>query len=470
VPGVALVGGSFPRSFLIPGTDTSIRVGGFVDLTADYWLQGGQINGAQTTTLGNNGRALTTPIDVHGQTIPGFPTAGNLVPVQRDHSRGNGIFSASARETRLNVETRTPTAWGESRTFIEFDFAGTSSQINNPTHVSNGIALRLRYGYGTLGGLLAGQANSNFADPDASNETLDFGGDVGQAGVVRIPQVRYTIAGPWGSAWSASLETPETNVITPAGLIATDSNELPSVSAANANTNGCVANGVIVGASAPTPGFTNVSECSLATNFTKSPAPDLTLASYWAQPWGHVDFKFVGRILDVSDGRFISKQFFGFGGGVSGDVKPGWFGWSKDDITFQATAGNGIGRYINESDNAGLVSNFLASPTSAAAAANIIVKPVTAFGTSGGYQHWWLPNLRSNITFGYVYYDYPSQLLGPLQAFSRNKTLTTAHINLIWSPVPWIDTGIEYLWTQRTVLANIRGRQQALVGKFRVKF
>src|SRR5262245_55888211 len=33
VPGAALVGGSFPRSFLIPGTDTSIRVGGFVDLT-----------------------------------------------------------------------------------------------------------------------------------------------------------------------------------------------------------------------------------------------------------------------------------------------------------------------------------------------------------------------------------------------------------------------------------------------------
>jgi uncharacterized caspase-like protein len=32
-PGAALVGGSFPRSFLIPGTDTSIRVGGFVDLT-----------------------------------------------------------------------------------------------------------------------------------------------------------------------------------------------------------------------------------------------------------------------------------------------------------------------------------------------------------------------------------------------------------------------------------------------------
>src|SRR5215470_7806230 len=32
-PGAAMIGGSFPRSFLIPGTDTSIRVGGFVDIT-----------------------------------------------------------------------------------------------------------------------------------------------------------------------------------------------------------------------------------------------------------------------------------------------------------------------------------------------------------------------------------------------------------------------------------------------------
>ncbi len=38
-PGVPVGGGSFPRSFLIPGTDTSIRVGGFIDLTSLYFLQ-----------------------------------------------------------------------------------------------------------------------------------------------------------------------------------------------------------------------------------------------------------------------------------------------------------------------------------------------------------------------------------------------------------------------------------------------
>jgi hypothetical protein len=37
--GVPVNGGSFPRSFLVPGTDTSLRVGGFTDLTMDYWSQ-----------------------------------------------------------------------------------------------------------------------------------------------------------------------------------------------------------------------------------------------------------------------------------------------------------------------------------------------------------------------------------------------------------------------------------------------
>ncbi len=58
VPGQPLAGGSFPRSFLIPGTDTSIRVGGFVSEVLDYWIQNGPPNGTQTTTVGDNGNAL----------------------------------------------------------------------------------------------------------------------------------------------------------------------------------------------------------------------------------------------------------------------------------------------------------------------------------------------------------------------------------------------------------------------------
>ena len=50
-----------------------------------------------------------------------------------------------------------------------------------------------------------------------------------------------------------------------------------------------------------------------------------------------------------------------------------------------------------------------------------------------------------------------SQLIGPTQWIVSNKQLQTAHVNLIWSPVAFIDTGVEYIWGQRQTVANIKG-------------
>jgi hypothetical protein len=151
-------------------------------------------------------------------------------------------------------------------------------------------------------------------------------------------------------------------------------------------------------------------------------------------------------------------------------VRSGWFGWNKDDIQWQVTAGDGIGRYINESDNAALVTNFLNTPTTPAQAAQVRVKTVPAIGISGGYQHWWLPNLRSDATFGYAYYNYYSNIIGPVEALTANKQLVTVHANLIWTPVGFIDTGIEFFWGQRRVVANLYGKEEAVLANFRVKF
>src|SRR6202162_75886 len=68
VPGSALVGGSFPRSFLIPGTDTSLRVGGQITEIVDYWFTGGPANNSpQTTTVGATGQLESIPLDKTGQ-------------------------------------------------------------------------------------------------------------------------------------------------------------------------------------------------------------------------------------------------------------------------------------------------------------------------------------------------------------------------------------------------------------------
>src|SRR5215510_6248796 len=223
IPGQAIIGGSFPRSFLIPGTDTSIRIGGFVDLTGLYFLQGANtpIPGTMSSNSGQNGNLNSVPLN--GPIIvPGLPPQ----PSSANHSRGNGVFSWSPQQTRFNVETRTPTAWGEARTFFEMDWSGCTNFSCQTLQQGGGDSLvpRLRFAYGTLGGFLAGQALSNFSDSDADTESVDFGGAMGSTGGQRIPQVRYTIAGPWGSAFSVSAESPTTSMQTPAGLISSDTN------------------------------------------------------------------------------------------------------------------------------------------------------------------------------------------------------------------------------------------------------
>jgi Porin subfamily len=372
VPGQPIIGGSFPRSFLIPGTDTSIRVGGFIDLTGLYFFQGANSGnpGTPSSNSGQNGNLNSLPIGQ--QFVPGL---GNVAQMA-NHSRGNGVFEWSPQQTRWNIETRTPTAWGEARTFIESDFSTGCNNFSCQTvQLAGGNSLipRLRFAYGTLGGFLGGQAISNFSDADADTESMEFGGTMGSTGGRRIPQVRYTIAGPWGSAFSVSAAQPTNSMITPAGILSSDSNvgALPG------------------GPGAPTPisALCNGVPCTgagtaIQGNIGRTIAPNLTFASYWAQPWGHVDFAGILVPLDVNDGRFISRKFLGYGGHIAGDVKPGWFGWNKDDFLFSFVAGEAIGNDMSSGWALGvpLATNFTVA--TACARARPAARPATRRRTS----------------------------------------------------------------------------------------
>src|SRR5271169_2711872 len=84
-PTAPSMGGSFPRSFLIPGTDTSLRVGGFVDITGLYFLQGANTSnpGTPSSNSGQNGNLGSIPI---GEAfIPGANASG-IVPQALNHS------------------------------------------------------------------------------------------------------------------------------------------------------------------------------------------------------------------------------------------------------------------------------------------------------------------------------------------------------------------------------------------------
>jgi DcaP outer membrane protein len=480
-PTAPSLGGSFPRSFLIPGTDTSIRVGGFVDITALDFLQGANSGnpGTPSSNAGQNGNLPGIPI---GEAfIPGAANGG-VVPQALNHSRGNGVFMFSPQQSRLDIETRTPTAWGESRTFFSFDWAGGNGFSALSVQQAGGDSLipRLRFAYGTLGGFLGGQALSNFSDADADTESMEFGGAQGSTGGQRIPQVRYTLAGPYGSAFSVSAEQPITGIIVPAGTISNDQVLAASPFGATSVTAPLVpatsfCNGVPCTGSGITAGTTTQA------NPAQTRAPTLTAASYWSQPWGHVDFAAMLMPLFVNDGRFVSQNFLGYGGHISGDVHPGWWGYNKDDLLFSAVIGEGTGPYTSGGSATAfsLASNFsvatsCATPmpgcTGLAAASNILIKPIFGYSVNGGYQHWWTPNLRSTIAAGNWAQAVPSQIIGPTESNSANKQLWNAFINLVWNPVAFITTGVEYMYGRRTVVSNASGNEQVLIAKWRVAF
>jgi len=498
--GAGLVGGSFPRSFLIPGTDTSLRVGGEIRENLTYWFNGRSPNTIPpSTNVLNNGGLNTAPVHIHNAIVGGV-----VVPSSNPaRSRSTAIFNQMPSQSKFNIETRTPTAYGEARTFVELDFGGGSSFSPggvNQLSSSNSLTPRLRYAYGTLGGFLAGQANSNFSDPDADPPQLEFGGQVGNPGVTRIPQVRYTQPlAPYGllGALSFSAEAPETEAWTAGqGIIASDTGDVsllanPAVTCTSTLTGATVTTSCPVGGTMP------------AVNPTKNSVPDLTAAYYIPQPWGHFNMAVVFRPgQQFKDGRFVDKTVQGYGGQISGDVKPGWFGWAKDGFTFHMEGGEGIGRYIGGNQTmVSLVSNYPAlAPTSAALGDAVQLKTVFAFGANASYTHWWLDNLRSYAGVGIQHMDLPNNLraipvsatgvVGPATTGANpvcpgginaarlaatggcnlNKELVSATFGTVWSPVAFVDVGVEFAYGHRQTLSGLKGDTSALVNRYTFRF
>ena len=93
---------------------------------------------------------------------------------------------------------------------------------------------------------------------------------------------------------------------------------------------------------------------------------------------------------------------------------------------------------------------------------------ITAFNGKVGYMHWWTPELRSNIDINITHQDIPSVITSGRAAL--NKELVMSHINLLWSPVAFVTTGIEYAWGHRVVTTNAKGDSHVMQGMLRVTF
>src|SRR6266568_9013308 len=282
-PGAALGVGSFPRSFLIPGTDTSLRIGGFGIGRITWYLRGvqpsadlfGQGNASADRTEGSGGTGNLPNIPLNQKTT---------VAASASHNKSEAFY-ISGKSSRIFIDTRTPTAWGQAQTYAEFDF--NTSNTNVPlagqfTVVPNNPA-RFRQGYATLGPWLVGTPNGNFVSSVTS---------------------AVTIASCGNGVASTGLTTFGTPI--------------------------------------------NVACAPLAALFDAAQArePAGTLSVRFNQPWGHLRIGAVIKDAILNDGRGVDKTWIGYGGAISGDVKP-FPVWSpKDDIGFSVGAGDGLGGYI----------------------------------------------------------------------------------------------------------------------------
>jgi len=467
--------GSFPRSFLIPGTDTSLRIGGIAWTDVIWYLHGARA----ATALNNQGGqpdGSTSGIGGTGN-LPNIPLNNTIA-----HSR-SGAFDVSSRPSRLLFDARTPTAWGEVKAYIEMDFSHANENVTESTSqgVTSGWAPRLRKAYGTIGGLLVGQDTGMLHDPDADAELLDFGGPASSPGRAREPQVKYTYQGPYGLVFTGGFENPVPRLNGTFGQSDVDTQVTAAI--APCSTTGNTA--------AALPATTACIPSGAFFDPLQATWPEVIGTARINQPWGHVQIGGVVRTDILNDGQFLDQTYVGYGGTISGDVHPfsglpGALG--KDDIGFGIGVGTEVaGQFAN---GAGIVTNFgrnlnvpgfgfvnpltnaqwntAGSPTRRAYDRAVQSQSPQSANGWIWYQHWWTENLRSTLETSAIYNDMNTNLIG--QASTNNKLLSMAHGNLIWSPVAFVDLGIEYAWGHRVTVANFKGDAYSLQGSMRVRF
>jgi len=72
---------------------------------------------------------------------------------------------------------------------------------------------------------------------------------------------------------------------------------------------------------------------------------------------------------------------------------------------------------------------------------------IDSSGIFGSYRHFWNEKWRSNLTLAYLAVDNDVALTG----MSVTKNTSSIHLNLIYSPQPKLDFGVEFLYADREI-------------------
>ena len=334
--------------FELPGTQTLLKIGGFFKTDFIYDLK----------PAGNPYLFIPSSFP-----IPQVP----------------GVYNSnvSVRPTRLSLDFRIPSsALGGARLYLEGDMFGT-----------NATTPRLRHAYAQTSNFLIGQTWTNFMDPDAIVDSLDFRGPNGMV-LLLNPQFRYGLGVGSSTTLYFSVERPISDVFF------------------------------------QTPQFTAQPH---------SPAPDGTIRLHQEFERGH--FQVAGLFRSIAaylpNGRTDSV----FGWGVNTSFSVNTIG--RDNLIVSAAAGHGISRYIQDTSGLGIDAEPASMPSP-----HLVATP--AVGIEGDYQHYWLKTLRSNAIYSYA--NVTNTDLAPPRTYNHATYTST---NLIWNPYGSFNVGAEFLygWT-----------------------
>jgi len=346
----------FPGYFRVPGTQTLLRIGGYAKTDFIYAIR----------PSGN---------------IDSFIPA--TIPIPAPATFTNSTMSV--RPTRINLDFLVPTKSGDSmRFFLEMDFFGT-----------NATTPRLRHAYGQAKNFLLGQTFSNFMDPDAGPDQLDFQGPNAWVST-RNPQFRYSVLVARKTTFSVAVEKPSSDV----AFTTPEFNAQPN-----------------------------------------SPSPDGTLKLRREMERGHVQLSALFRSVAafLPDGRH--EAVFGWGFNFAGNQRL----WGKDTVVFQGAYGNGIERYIN--DTSGLGEDAAVSSLQ-----NPHIQALPVVGAYCALQHWWISRLRSNAIYSFVQVQNTEAQVASIY---HQGQYTGG--NLIWNPFGSLTVGGEFLYGWRVNKDNSTG-------------
>jgi hypothetical protein len=161
-----------------------------------------------------------------------------------------------------------------------------------------------------------------------------------------------------------------------------------------------------------------------------SPAPDGVLALRQEYSSGHIQASAIFRDIAAYLPNGKSDTVFGWGLNVSGSQRI----VGKDTLVYQGAMGAGIERYVNDTSGLGID----AAPVSIY---QPYLRALPMVATYFGYQHWWVPKVRSNVVYGFDQVN--NTAYQPGSTYHKSNYMLG---NLIWNVWGSLNVGGEFLY------------------------